>query len=175
MSSDPVMQNDSSIQPELTCQWCSGTIPENASACTGCGAARPREDLVVPGLTQQEEPSTRPATLETETKEEEDEEARARQILKDLDAYIPEEETPAPGATRDTGDDAIIIVGILGVSAITGGLAGWFVAPPILHDLFNNVIGVDTDGPEAFRRLGGFVGALVTMLFGAMAAAIVRR
>jgi hypothetical protein len=175
MSSESAMQTDPSIQPELACQWCGGTIPENASACTGCGAVRPREDLVVPGLTQQEDPDTPVATPEPETHEEDDEEARARQILKDLDAYIPEEEAPARRATRDTGDDAIIIVGILGISAITGGLAGWFVAPPLLHELFNNVIGVDTDGPEAFRRLGGFVGALVTMLFGAMAASIVRR
>lgn len=168
------MQSEPANQPQRNCQWCSGTIPENASVCTTCGAARPREDLVAPGFIQQEDAVTPTQTPEPVVEDLTDDEARARKILKDLDAYIPEE--PArTSAPRDSGDDILLVAGALAVSGLVGALLGWFAAPPLIHHLFNDVIGVDTDGPEAFRRLGAFIGALVAMLFGALLVTVMRR
>jgi hypothetical protein len=170
------MQSELTNQPKQSCQWCGGTIPESGSTCSTCGAARPRADLVAPGFVEQNDPvapvqvpETRDAVLA------DDEENRARQILKDLDAYIPEESSRPAHPTKDTSDDITIVVAVLIFSALTGGLLGWFVAPPLIYDLFNEVLGIDTDGPEAFRRLGGFIGALVAMLFGSMLVAFMRR
>lgn len=169
------MQSDATNQPELTCQWCNGTIPENAPACADCGAARPRDDLVAPGFRQPDSPDATLQTPEPSDEAVDDEEIRARQILKDLNAYVPEQSAPPVRSTRDPSDDILLVIGVLAVSGVTGGLIGWFVAPPFIYDLFNDVLGVDTDGPEAFRRLGGFVGALVAMLFGSLLVAIMRR
>jgi hypothetical protein len=171
------MQTDSSSHPEMTCQWCGGSIPEGESACSKCGAARPREDLVAPGFNQQEfEPGLNSRSADPDPASEElDEEARATQILKDMDAYIPDEPAPARRVTRDTSDDVFIVIGALAISGIAGGLMGWFVAPPLIHDLFQDVIGVDTDGPEAFRRLGAFIGGMIAMLFGALLVTMMRR
>lgn len=159
--------------PELSCQWCGGTIPSGAGACQDCGALRPREDLVVPGLTRE----TGSPRLEPEesSEEPEDEVERARQIFKDMDVYIPEGEAPSPVATRDPGDDIIVVITVLVAGGVIGGLLGWLLLPPLLHQLFQEVIGVDSDGPEAFRRLGAFVGGLLTMLFGALLATMLRR
>ncbi len=169
------MQTD---MPELTCQWCGGTIPENDPRCSTCNAARPRDDLVVHAIS--DEHDEEPLKFEPETASDDvepDEEERARQILKDMDAYIPPEDTPAPVVTRppDPAGDALVVIGVLAIGAVIGGLAGWFLAPPLLHDFFHDVVGVDSEGPEAFRRLGAFVGALVAMLFGALLTTIVRR
>jgi hypothetical protein len=170
------MQSVSTNQPEQSCQWCGGTIPENGLACSTCGAARPRDDLVAPGFVEQNDPVTSVQAPETpELALADEEQNRARQILKDLDAYIPEEPAGPIRPTQDTGDDISIVVAVLIFSALTGGLLGWFVVPPLIYDLFNEVLGIDTDGPEAFRRLGGFIGALVAMLFGSMLVAFLRR
>jgi hypothetical protein len=169
------MQNESTSQPELTCQWCIGIIPENELACASCGAARPREDLVAPGYLQPEVPSTTYSAPAASQSTEIDDEVRARQILKDLNAYVPEEKAAPARPTRDMSDDALVVIIVLAGSGVFGGLVGWFLAPPLIYDLFNDVLGVDTDGPEAFRRLGGFVGALVAMLFGSMLVAFMRR
>jgi hypothetical protein len=169
------MQNESVSLPEQTCQWCSGRIPENASACEDCGAARPRPDLTVPGYSEPAEPVIQEQAVASTPADQEDDAARARQILKDLDAYVPEVEPEYVPRARDPSDDILMIVLVLGASGIVGGLLGWFVAPPVIHDLFNEVLNVDTDGPEAFRRLGAFMIALLAMLFGSMLVAFMRR
>jgi hypothetical protein len=104
-----------------------------------------------------------------------DDEARARQILKDLNAYVPEDESDYVPRTRDAGDDILIVVLVLAGSGVAGGLLGWFLAPPLIYDLFNDVLNVDTDGPESFRRLGAFMSALAAMLFGSMLVTFMRR
>lgn len=167
------MAIDVSEQPELSCQWCNGTIPAGERVCTSCGSVRPRDDLVVPGLTQQAD-QTGPAPEEAVPDPDDDAE-RARQILRDLDAYIPEADAPARKSSRNPADDMIVVVGILVAGGVIGGLMGWLLLPPLLHELFENVVGVDSDGPEAFRRLGAFIGALVTMLFAALLATMLRR
>lgn len=170
------MQSEIADQPELSCQWCTGTIPRNAPVCSTCGAARPRDDLVAPGFTQPEEPLAPFQDPDSEPVDPEDDEARARQILKDLDAYIPETAPSGVAKTsRDTGDDIVIIIGMLVIGGILGGLAGWFLLSPLLHQFFSDVVGVETGGPESFRRLGGFFGGLVAMLFAALAGMILRR
>jgi hypothetical protein len=171
------MASNVSDQPEQICQWCGGTIPAGDPACASCGATRPRDDLVAPGYRERPAEHSTPLQIDQPAPEEpEDDEARARQILKELDAYIPEEAPPARSASSAAGgDDVIMILGILAISAIVGGLLGWFVAPPLLHNLFNDVVGVDTDGPEAFRRLGAFLMALVGLLFGALLGTAMRR
>lgn len=172
------MSSETTNQPELTCQWCGGTIPENQSTCARCGAARPREDLVAPGYhAPPDEPSTAYEIDEPDAAEDPDDEARARKILKDLDVYVADK-SPSPRQTTAAGppsDEIPMILGILTVSAVVGGLLGWLLAPPLLHNVFNDMIGVDTDGPEAFRRLGAFLGALVGLLFGALAGTTMRR
>lgn len=161
-------------QPELSCQWCGGTIPEGGNACRDCGALRPREDLVVPGLSQEaQSPVLTPDQAEPDSREDEDAE-RARQILKDMDAYIPEN-TPPSQTRRDPGDDLIVVLVVLGAGGLIGGLLGWLLLPPFLHQFFESVVGVESDGPEAFRRLGAFVGALLCMLFGAVLTTFLRR
>jgi hypothetical protein len=169
------MQSESPYQPEMSCQWCGGTIPEAELACSRCGAARPREDLVAPGYVERTESSIPLQAAEQASPELTEDEIKARQILKDLDAYIPDDPEPPRASAPDTGDDIVIILGILGASGIIGGLLGWFVAPSLIHDLFNDVVGVDTDGPEAFRRLGAFICAMVAMLFGALLVTVMRR
>lgn len=158
---------------EETCQWCGGTIPAGGDACESCGAQRPRGEMSVPGLTRPEDEPPEP-DVEIQPDEPNDEE-RAKQILKDLDAYVPESEAPAPSRRSDPSDDAIVIIGLLLAATVLGGLVGWFVAPPLIHDLFQGRLGVESDGPEAFRRLGAFVGALLSMLFGATLATMIRR
>lgn len=158
---------------EETCQWCGGSIPAGGDACESCGAQRPRSELTIPGLTQPEDES--PAPEVDLQPDEPDDEERAKQILKELDAYVPASESPAPIRRSDPGDDAIVIIALLVVATVLGGLAGWFVAPPLIHDLFQGRLGVESDGPEAFRRLGAFIGALLSMLFGATLATMIRR
>ncbi|TVR75594.1 MAG: hypothetical protein EA415_03370 [Sphaerobacteraceae bacterium] len=170
------MSNDATSQPEMTCQWCGGTIPENGSACSTCGATRPRDDLVAPGYQpiQDEPAATLPVAESVDATS--DDEARARQILKDLNAYEPEDPPVARSSVDGSGgDDLPFILGVLAIATIAGGLLGWFIAPPLLHNLFNEVVGVDTDGPEAFRRLGAFLGGLIGLLFGALLATAMRR
>jgi hypothetical protein len=167
------MRSEPTNQPELHCQWCGGTIPLNEPVCRDCGAARPREDLVASGFEPRSQPlhglePREPAVDDTD-------EAKARQILKDLDAYVPDEQPLTKPRSTDPVEDAMVIIGILLAGLVVGGLTGWFLAPPLLHEFFQDVIGVESDGPEAFRRLGAFVGALVAMLFGALLATIVRR
>ena len=169
--------SESSNQPEMTCQWCSGTVPAGEDACSKCGAARPREDLVAPGFTPRDEAPAGPDVqwAQSETAELTEEEVQARQILRDLDAYVPDETPPPRTTSRDPSDDLFIVVIALGASVVVGALLGWFVAPTLIHDLFNDVLGIDTDGPEAFRRLGAFIGAMVAMLFGALLVTVMRR
>ena len=169
------MVNESNDLPELSCQWCSGTIPENASACTTCGAARPRADLVAPGYVQPDDVSISFRSLDDDGANADDDETKAKQILKDLDAYIPEEQASPRRASSNAGDDALMIIGVLAISGLTGGLMGWFLAPSLIHEVFNEMIGVETDGPEAFRRLGGFLGALIAMLLGSLLVTFIRR
>lgn len=169
------MASDLINQPELTCQWCSGTIPEGAGACSSCGAARPRQDLVAPGFTPREDPATGVEWTTETTPDVSDDEDQARQILKDLDAYVPEQTPPPRTGVSNPSDDLLIVVIVLAASTLIGGLLGWFVAPGLIHDIFNELIGVDTDGPEAFRRLGAFLGAMGAMLFGALLVTIMRR
>lgn len=168
------MSSEPADQPEMNCQWCSGMIPENASACTTCGAARPRADLVAPGFVEKPEPSDPLLTPDSGSTDVTDDENRARQILKDLDAYVPESRAPTR-QSRDSSDDVILVVGALVISGISGALLGWFVAPPLIHEIFNEAIGVDTDGPESFRRLGAFIGSLMAMLFGSLLVTVLRR
>lgn len=168
------MSTDTSDQPELACQWCGGTIPMGGNACADCGSLRPREDLIVPGLTKPAEQARVTAEAPAERDEPDDAE-RARQILKDLDAYIPEREPTSRGTRGDPGDDMVVVVGVLLAGGIVGGLMGWLLLPPLLHQIFESGIGVESDGPEAFRRLGAFIGALLTMLFAALLATMLRR
>lgn len=169
------MSTNTPDQPELSCQWCGGTIPAGLTACDDCGALRPRDDLVVPGLSPSGQTlRVTSAVAEPESNEDDDAE-RARQILKDMDAYIPESTPPSPRVRRDPGDDLIVVLVVMGAGGLAGGLTGWLLLPPLLHQFFETVVGVDSDGPEAFRRLGAFVGALVMMLFGALLATIIRR
>lgn len=167
------MDTETLDQPELACQWCGGTIPAGANACADCGALRPRDDLVVPGLTREKaDPALQP---EAPAAEPEDDAERARQIFKEMDAYIPEPETSPAVTRRDPGDDLIIVIAVIVGGGVVGGLIGWLALPPLLHELFQEMIGVDSDGPAAFRRLGAFIGALLTMLFGALLATMLRR
>src|SRR5699024_4513964 len=120
-------------------------------------------------------------TLETTTVtmsndfDEPEEEHRPQQLLRDMGAYIPDEDVPKRAQQRDPADDALVVIGILAAAAALGGLTGWFIAPPLIHDLFVNSLGIESDGPEAFRRLGAFFGALLSMFAGAMFATIARR
>lgn len=133
---------------------------------------RPREDLVVPGLTKlSDQEHLTPDTPPTEP----DDAERARQILKDMDAYIPEREPASPASRTDPGDDMVVVVGLLLAGGVVGALIGWLLLPPLLHQIFESGVGVDSDGPEAFRRLGAFIGALLTMLFAALLATMLRR
>jgi hypothetical protein len=160
---------------EQTCQWCGGTIPEGGTTCLRCGAVRPREDVVVPGLNEHEdqpEPFIQDEAPTTEVLEEPD---PAASFLAELSAEPVEEAPKATTRRSDPTEDALVIVGLLFIAATLGGVVGWFLAPPLLHDLFEGTIGVESDGPEAFRRLGAFIGALVSMLFGATLATVVRR
>jgi hypothetical protein len=130
---------------------------------------------MAPGLSANAEATHSVPVEASATDDHVDDEVRARQILKDLNAYVPEEEPDYVPPTRDASDDMLIVIIVLAGSGVAGGLFGWFLAPPLIYDLFNDVLNVDTDGPESFRRLGAFMGALITMLFGSMLVAFMRR
>jgi hypothetical protein len=158
---------------QQTCQWCGGAISVDGTACSACGAVSPRIDVAAPGLNRVDDlPDFEPSNFDPEVL---DDEQRAKQILKELDAYIPENEAPPITGRSDPTDDAIVIVGLLAIAATIGGLMGWFLAPSLIHDFFQTVLSVESDGPEAFRRLGGFIGALASIFIGAFVATLIRR
>jgi hypothetical protein len=116
-----------------------------------------------------------PVSVADEQDELPDEESRAEQILKELDAYVAEQEPLQATRRSDPSDDALVIIGVLVVAGAIGALTGWFVAPSLIHDLFEAQLGIEADGPDSFRRLGAFLGTLVSMLFGAILATMMRR
>jgi hypothetical protein len=158
---------------EQTCEWCGGTIPQGGMSCQSCGAVRPRDDVVVPGLNERKDQQS--SDLDEISAMQINEDWPTENILPDLNTESSDTHSPALARRSDPGGDAIVIIALLVIAAVIGGLMGWFLAPPLLHDLFEGTIGVESDGPEAFRRLGAFIGALFSMLFGAMLATMVRR
>jgi hypothetical protein len=158
------------------CQWCGQPLEDNQQSCHSCGAVVPAATAMPASIALASASTAEGRAPNPGHHEETDDAEQARQILKDLDAYVDEEQKPiVSSSSRDPADDALVIIGILVIAGGFGAAIGWVIAPSVLHDLFQHSLGVEADGPESFRRLGAFLGALVSMLFGATFATVIRR
>jgi hypothetical protein len=124
----------------------------------------------VRGLTS---PSAPTAPAEREDAGPVDELAEARAIVERLERLEVPESVHRP--QRDASDDLPMMVGVFICAAIIGGLVGWLLLPPLLVDGFESQLGIERDGPGDFRRMGAFIGALASLIFGAFLGVFLRR
>jgi len=143
---------------DLTCQWCSVSLPAGETRCPTCGS---------PGVP---DPSLHAAGIEILEPEVAPEPVQTKEELPEwwLDEDEVKHQQQRAAVSTGAGEDRMLKTAavLIGTAAVFT-LLGWLIGPLFLSPLMERITGTPVERAADLRPMGGIIGLLTGLFLGA--------